>query len=46
MPGFKNFRCARLILGGIEINAYDRQGPDEKRGIEQTPAQQFYSLTA
>jgi putative transposase len=29
MLGFKDFRCARVILSGIEIHAYDRQRADE-----------------
>jgi len=28
MLGFKNFRCARILLGGIEVMAHDRQRAD------------------
>jgi putative transposase len=30
MMGFKNFRCARIILAGIELNAHDSQGADAR----------------
>ena len=28
MMGFKDFRCARIILSGIEVDAHDPQRPD------------------
>jgi putative transposase len=46
MPGFKNFRCARVILGGIEFMHMIVKGQMKDSGIAQTPAQQFYSLIA
>jgi putative transposase len=44
MLGFKNFRCARIILGGIEFLHMIVKGQMKDGGIAQTPAQQFYSL--
>jgi putative transposase len=29
MLGFKTFRCARILLGGIAVNAHDRERPDD-----------------
>lgn len=46
MLGFKNFRCARIILGGIEFMHMIVKGQMKGGGIAQTPAQQFYSLVA
>ena len=46
MLGFKNFRCARIILGGIEIMHMIVKGQMKNGGVAQTPAQQFYSLVA
>lgn len=46
MLGFKNFRCARIILGGIEFMHMIVKGQMKDSGIAQTPAQQFYSLVA
>ncbi|MFM0131705.1 IS6 family transposase [Paraburkholderia sediminicola] len=46
MLGFKNFRCARIILGGIEFMHMIVKGQMKDVGIAQTPAQQFYSLVA
>jgi putative transposase len=46
MLGFKNFRCARIILGGIEFMHMIVKGQMKDGGIAQTPAQQFYSLVA
>ena len=31
MMGFKDFRCARIILSGIEDDAYDQERPNEGR---------------
>ncbi|MFC7632877.1 IS6 family transposase [Paraburkholderia humisilvae] len=42
MLGFKNFRCARILLGGIEMMHMIRKG--QMQGGSQTPAAQFYSL--
>ncbi|MGF6781415.1 transposase-like protein [Paraburkholderia sp. GAS334] len=46
MLGFKNFRCARIILGGIEFMHMIVKGQMKDGGVAQTPAQQFYSLVA
>src|ERR1700677_175726 len=43
--GFKEFRSARIILGGIEIMHMIRKG-QMKGGKNLTPAEQFYSLAA
>ena len=44
MMGFKNFRCARIILLGIEVMHMIRKGQMRDNGSDQTTAQQFYSL--
>ncbi|MEM5405617.1 IS6 family transposase [Paraburkholderia unamae] len=44
MLGFKKFRCARILLGGIEIMHMIVKGQLNDGGVDQTPAQQFYSL--
>lgn len=44
MLGFKSFRCARIILGGIEFMHMIVKGQMKDDGVAQTPAQQFYSL--
>jgi transposase-like protein len=44
MLGFKKFRCARILLGGIEVMHMIAKGQMENGGVDQTPAQQFYSL--
>lgn len=46
MLGFKTFRCARILLGGIEMMHMIVKGQMKDAGIAQTPAQQFYSLIA
>jgi hypothetical protein len=46
MLGFKSFRCARIILGGIEIMHMIVKVQMKDGSIAQTPAQQFYSLLA
>ena len=46
MLGFKSFRCARIILGGIEFMHMIAKGQMKDSGITQSPAQQFYSLVA
>jgi hypothetical protein len=42
MLGFKTVRCARIVLGGIELMHMNKKGQME--GTSQTPAEQFYSL--
>jgi putative transposase len=44
MLGFKTFRCARILLGGIELMHMIAKGQMKDRGSVQTPAEQFYSL--
>jgi len=45
MLGFKNFRCARILLGGIECMHMIAKGQMKRaRGIQQSIADQFYSL--
>ncbi|TDF96532.1 DDE domain-containing protein, partial [Paraburkholderia guartelaensis] len=44
MLGFKKFRCARILLGGIEVMQMIVKGQLNDGGVGQTPAQQFYSL--
>jgi transposase-like protein len=44
MMGFKNFRCARIILGGIETMHMIMKGQMKSSETNQTPAEQFYSL--
>ena len=46
MLGFKNFRCARILLSGIELMHMIRKGQMKDGGRGQTPAQTFYSLAA
>ncbi|MGF6505809.1 IS6 family transposase [Paraburkholderia sp. 32] len=46
MLGFKSFRCARIILGGIEFMHMIVKAQMKDGGIALTPAQQFYSLAA
>jgi transposase-like protein len=46
MLGFKNFRCARIVLSGIEVMHMNAKGQMLDRGIGYTHAQQFYSLAA
>jgi len=38
MLGFKKFRCARILLGGIEIMHLIVKGQMDDGGIDQTPA--------
>src|ERR1700709_1288016 len=45
MMGFKNFRCARIILSGIETIHMIRKGQMKDDGVTRTAAAQFYSLT-
>jgi transposase-like protein len=46
MLGFKDFRCARILLSGIEIMHMSRKGQMKDGGRGQTPAQLFHSLAA
>ena len=46
MMGFKDFRCARIILSGIEIMHMIRKGQMTGHGVAQTAAAQLYSLVA
>jgi putative transposase len=41
MLGFKSFRCARILLGGIELMHMIKK--DQMQASRQTPAEQFYS---
>jgi putative transposase len=45
MMGFKDFRCARIILSGIEIMHMIRKGQMCDDGIVSTAAEQFYFLS-
>jgi transposase-like protein len=44
MIGFKDFRCARIILSGIEIAHMIRKGQMCDNGVASTAADQFYSF--
>ncbi len=44
MMGFKDFQCARILLGGIELMHMIAKGQMQTDGLNQTPANQFYSL--
>jgi len=45
MMGFKDFRCARIILSGIETMHMIRKGQMKtEHGTHQSAAEQFYSL--
>jgi putative transposase len=44
MMGFKDFRCAHIILCGIETMHMITKGQMKSRATIQTPAEQFYSL--
>ncbi|MDN0076314.1 IS6 family transposase [Crenobacter sp. SG2303] len=47
MQGFQNFRCARIILGGIETMHMIRKGQMlTHKGSSPSAAEQFYSLIA
>jgi len=42
---FKTFRCARILLGGIELMHMIKKGAVERQaGEARLPAEQFYSL--
>lgn len=44
MMGFKEFRCARIILSGIETMHMIRKEQMKADGVARTAAEQFYSL--
>ncbi|MGF6597201.1 hypothetical protein P3T23_001918 [Paraburkholderia sp. GAS448] len=44
MIGFKDYRCACIILSGIEVMNMIRKGQMKHDGVAQTVATQFYSL--
>jgi putative transposase len=44
MMSLKDFRCARIILSGIEVMHMIRKGQVKAAGIQLTAAKQFYSL--
>jgi putative transposase len=44
MMGFKDFRCARIILAGIEVMHMIRKGQMQDDGVAKPAAEQFYSL--
>ncbi|WP_028215558.1 DDE-type integrase/transposase/recombinase, partial [Paraburkholderia mimosarum] len=44
MLGFKDFRCARIILSGIEVMHMIMKGQLQDENIARTAAEQFYSL--
>jgi transposase-like protein len=45
MLGFKDFRCARIILSGIEVTHMIRKGQMKtENGIHPSAAEQFYSM--
>jgi putative transposase len=44
MLGFKDFRCARILLNGIELMHMIAKGQMKDLGIRRTQAEQFYSL--
>ncbi|SCU76708.1 Integrase catalytic region (fragment) [Cupriavidus necator] len=47
MLGFKGFRCARILLGGIELMHMIAKGQMQRPGgAAASAAQQFYSLAA
>jgi putative transposase len=44
MLGFKTFRCARILPGGIELMHMVAKGQMKDSGSWRTPAEQSYSL--
>ena len=44
MMGFKDFRCARIILSGIETMHMIRKEQMKADGLKRTAAEQFYPL--
>jgi putative transposase len=45
MMGFKDFRCARILIGGIELMHMIAKAQMQTDGLNQTPADQFHSLS-
>lgn len=46
MLGFKSFRCARVLLGGIEVAHMISRRQTKENGARQTFAERFYLLLA
>jgi putative transposase len=47
MLGFKSFRCARILLAGIELMHMIRKGQmRDPQSQNPSPAQQFHALAA
>ncbi|SIT52185.1 transposase (fragment) [Paraburkholderia piptadeniae] len=44
MTGFNDFRCARIILSGIELVHMIRKGQMKDNRLVKTVVGQFYSL--
>lgn len=44
MMRFKDFRCARIILAGIEVMHMIRKGTMQDDGVAKTAAEQSYFL--
>jgi putative transposase len=44
MLGFQTFRCARILLSGIELMHMIKKGQLKDSWSSQTSAEQFYSL--
>ncbi|MEM5332430.1 DDE-type integrase/transposase/recombinase, partial [Paraburkholderia sp. JHI2823] len=44
MMGFKDFRCARIILSGVEVTHMIRKGQMQDDRVARTVAEQFYLL--
>jgi len=44
MTRFKDFRCARIILTGIELMHMMRKGQMHDEGFAKTAAEQFYFI--
>jgi putative transposase len=44
IQGFKDFRCARIVLGGVELMHMIRRGRKHDDGRGLSTAQQFYML--
>lgn len=46
IPGFRSFRCARILFSGIELMHMIAKRQMEENGIEYSRAKQTYSLAA
>lgn len=44
MLGFKTFRCARILLGGIELMHIILKGRMQNSSSGQTPVEQLFSF--